>query len=568
MKALVLISTVCHVAAAVKCHFDEDSTCDGDFCVGVRRGVSWHSSPIWTCVSGVKKPSDECVLGYDDELVCFCDTDFCNNLSIFRSNVTTLPVIECREVRLREYLPVACNVCIRTVRYEKQDEGGEYEHESKEEGVRCSDDTNSAEFVLDPQAMPQDAIAENFHSDACYNVSMHPNKYNVFCRCSKANCNSPETDIPFPISAPTTSCFVGGLDSFLNSGKYGYAKYEKMTKTDSFADEGLECRGHYCFIATLPFDTFVHGGERYYKGFKLPVHSDNHGRGYVSMPQEHANVNWRCGLLGVEDNKLGIQLMCNQEDRSNFWSFDLSYVFEIKNTGGETLKEAGSFRFQAKTYLSIRVKMEEIRRIATKGEKLIAQFTIEMKNKVGIRPKRSHDYSVKHQHLDNVKIVVEGKSIFCNKQILGLQSEFFMGLLFSEGAKNADEIKLPKEFTYDKVLRLIKVLYNDGDALSPDNVEDTLALAHYLKSDNARQRCERWLSKTPNMPAQKKMILAEKFGLIELQNECIAMLKTSKQVQKLFENPRDFTDTDIAELMNRVTLSIVGQSYDISSALR
>lgn len=44
-------------------------------------------------------------------------TNFCNTDQIFRSNFTTLPIIECKAVKYKEYVAAACNTCVRKIEY-------------------------------------------------------------------------------------------------------------------------------------------------------------------------------------------------------------------------------------------------------------------------------------------------------------------------------------------------------------------------------------------------------------------------------------------------------------------
>ncbi|CAL2042351.1 unnamed protein product [Caenorhabditis brenneri] len=295
----------------------------------------------------------------------------------------------------------------------------------------------------------------------------------------------------------------------------------------------------------------------------MPVLHEDNGRGYVAMAQEAENVYWRCGLLGVDKKgMIGFQLMCNSEDRSNFWSIDVEYEAAILSKQQEHQLLSGKHHFAARKYLTLKFPLEACKNNGNKEKGILLLYRLKIVSKTGIRPKKFHNFSIPEKNLCNVILIVEGKKIHCSKQILAMNSEVFMDMLFPDGDRSVEEVQLPSDFEYNKILRLIKVFYNDSDALNPMNVDETLELATNLKSDSARQRCERWLSKTQLMSAKKKMKLAEKHTLVELQNECVTMLKTSQQIQRLFENPHDFSDTEILELMDRVTSSIVGHSFD------
>uniref|UniRef100_A0A1I7SY68 CX domain-containing protein n=1 Tax=Caenorhabditis tropicalis TaxID=1561998 RepID=A0A1I7SY68_9PELO len=64
-----------------------------------------------------RMPHYNCSLDYEDGLHCYCGTDFCNTPSMFHGNITILPIIECKDVFMKEYRPAACNKCIWRIDY-------------------------------------------------------------------------------------------------------------------------------------------------------------------------------------------------------------------------------------------------------------------------------------------------------------------------------------------------------------------------------------------------------------------------------------------------------------------
>ncbi|EGT55558.1 hypothetical protein CAEBREN_05305 [Caenorhabditis brenneri] len=248
-KIICIVSigfTIFPVHIAVKCFHDnpylKNSTCEGDFCVAIRPGVFNSQGMSRTCLAGVKKPYFSCSLHYDDEMECYCDTDFCNTPRLFLSNYTILPIIECKEVHLRDYVAASCNNCIRTQSYLKF--GDAVEPTEVFEDIQCARNGESSIFVFDPISSPKQMIARNFFSDACYNVSMHSEHFYVSCRCKQANCNSPEFPLPYPLSPPTVTCFTAGFDDDVNRKNYekenvdSTVVYQKLMSNDSFSDEG------------------------------------------------------------------------------------------------------------------------------------------------------------------------------------------------------------------------------------------------------------------------------------------------------------------------------------------
>ncbi|UMM34076.1 hypothetical protein L5515_007302 [Caenorhabditis briggsae] len=207
------------------------------------------------------------------------------------------------------------------------------------------------------------------------------------------------------------------------------------------------------------------GPNSYRLTFNLPVLHDDNGRGYVSMAQEAENVYWRCGVVGVENGKLGIQLMCNSEDRSNFWSMDIDYEAALWFEGKGHQHKTGSHHHVARKYLTLHFPLDICRKISTKQYGMTVKYVVKIMKKVGIREKRIHNFSIREKHISNLALIVEGKTIYCNKEILAMNSEVLMDLVYPDNFKGVQELKLPDDFKYDKLLRLIKLFHDDSDAI-------------------------------------------------------------------------------------------------------
>ncbi|UMM34079.1 hypothetical protein L5515_007303 [Caenorhabditis briggsae] len=192
-------------------------------------------------------PEQTCVLDYEDGIHCFCNTDFCNAPNMFRLNMTVLPIIECKEVYEKEYRAAACNKCTWKVDYMAYDKT--LAPSNAVENVQCGYSGQSGPFNLDLVSHIYDRIGLNFFNDGCYNISMNPQQYNLYCRCSTALCNNPEGSLPFPLPAPRISCYTSGFDSDVNNAKYDtpeasyYDVYAQLVKNDSYYDKDSKLAG-------------------------------------------------------------------------------------------------------------------------------------------------------------------------------------------------------------------------------------------------------------------------------------------------------------------------------------
>ncbi|EFP11318.1 hypothetical protein CRE_30750 [Caenorhabditis remanei] len=291
---LTYLCSFLNTSFAVTCYRENsllsNKTCEGDFCVAIRTGP-------WVTLR---------VIRWDDEMTCYCNTDFCNNDKIFFSNFTSLPIIECKQVHRRKYMLVSCNNCIRIISYVKNRIGPS--NSDDEELVQCSINGESSEFVGDTTSLREEMIARNFFVDACYNISMHKEHFYVYCRCAKTDCNSPEVPIPYPLSKPTVTCYTSGFDASIYPKKYEKPdtyfqdNYRMLMANDSYVDVESNlfiskyqtffvslsgtCKGDYCFIATVTADTEENEMDVYYKGC---ISANEHGN--YSIPLGYMYLN-------------------------------------------------------------------------------------------------------------------------------------------------------------------------------------------------------------------------------------------------------------------------------------
>ncbi|EGT42565.1 hypothetical protein CAEBREN_10715 [Caenorhabditis brenneri] len=220
-----------------------------------------------SCVTGMSvSDSKTCYLDFEDSFHCYCNTDFCNTPNLFYTNFTILPTIECKKVYEKEYKAAACNKCTWKVSYIKYNNS--IHPTNTIEQVSCGDSGESGMLNLDLTKPFHERISPNFYDDACYNITMNPEHYFLYCRCKTPNCNNPEGPLPFPIPPTTVGCYVSGYDADVNNAKYQtpdlsyWDNYNNLISNESYHDDGIQCRGHYCFIVP----DLSERGDKYYKG--------------------------------------------------------------------------------------------------------------------------------------------------------------------------------------------------------------------------------------------------------------------------------------------------------------
>ncbi|CAL2044099.1 unnamed protein product [Caenorhabditis brenneri] len=329
---------IVRLSNAVKCYRDNghielyNQTCEGDFCIAIRSGAFTTLRMTRTCVSGIKMPSYPCSLQWDDEMTCYCNTDYCNTDKIFWSNFTEFPVISCKQVHNRKYMMVSCNKCLRIISYVKNRIG--MSNSDDEDHVLCSVLGDSGDFVDYTNSFKEEMIARSFFVNGCYNTSMHRENYYVYCRCTQPDCNSPEVPIPYPLPAPSVSCYTSGFDAYAYPEKYEKPKenwfvdnYRKLMANDSYVDPNSVCRGQFCFVATVAADAGENEMDIYYKGC-ISANETGENRiqlGYMYLNEiayyicntDYCNVNREVALREAKNSTIKVVRSIEKVDKNN-----------------------------------------------------------------------------------------------------------------------------------------------------------------------------------------------------------------------------------------------------------
>ncbi|CCA65537.2 UPAR/Ly6 domain-containing protein [Caenorhabditis elegans] len=232
-------------------------------------------------------------------MVCFCDTDYCNTISLLRGNITILPVIQCKALIQTVYTAIPSNKCIRIISYIKHDryELDKFNNDhvkDLQEFISGAERGDSGDLVIDAHIYWPEKMLRNFFSKGCYNTTMSPEHYYVYCRCEEANCNTPESEaLPYPISPPVVKCHTSGFAYEMNYRKFetleltGDLNYKQNYMTnETYVDEGIECQGHFCVIVP---NKYIIDGEYvdiYYKGC---ISANEQGEQKLSVGQKYVN---------------------------------------------------------------------------------------------------------------------------------------------------------------------------------------------------------------------------------------------------------------------------------------
>ncbi|GMS91948.1 hypothetical protein PENTCL1PPCAC_14123, partial [Pristionchus entomophagus] len=139
---------------------------------------------------------------------------------------------------------------------------------------------------------------------------------------------------------------------------------------------------------------------------------------------------------------------------------------------------------------------------------------------------------------DDVVLVLEGKKVTVNKQVLADQSTYFMGLFFSDFRESKQEEIEIKETDPQDFHELLKMLY--GVSKEPTTVENAirfLVMADKFDLNIVKDRVENFLLSTNLISIHRKCLIAEEHKLETLRSEIFPMYKQKKHLLSLWKSP-------------------------------
>ncbi|CAB3398097.1 unnamed protein product [Caenorhabditis bovis] len=164
-------------------------TCTGDICVISRYSIGSSHEIMQTCVSGVEKIDEGCLLDYEDQIICYCQSDLCNVRDMYMNQkIVQMPSVECKLALFQTIGSKIGNNCVlirKTNLYMDLDTGKMNAYPPHEE-VGTTDSQTNAPIIFKQFYTPSyQNIAESFFANACYNVTLSESThYHIHCKCN------------------------------------------------------------------------------------------------------------------------------------------------------------------------------------------------------------------------------------------------------------------------------------------------------------------------------------------------------------------------------------------------
>ncbi|GMT29356.1 hypothetical protein PFISCL1PPCAC_20653, partial [Pristionchus fissidentatus] len=125
---------------------------------------------------------------------------------------------------------------------------------------------------------------------------------------------------------------------------------------------------------------------------------------------------------------------------------------------------------------------------------------------------------------DAAILIVEGKKVHVGTQFLAIHSPYFNTMFYGDFAeKNKEEIEL-NDVRYEEFIELLNILYPSDKKITVDSVRYILPLAQYYNFQWVTDKAVSYLKSTKDASKATKLVMANKYGLKELELEVMLML--------------------------------------------
>ncbi|GMT30466.1 hypothetical protein PFISCL1PPCAC_21763, partial [Pristionchus fissidentatus] len=198
----------------------------------------------------------------------------------------------------------------------------------------------------------------------------------------------------------------------------------------------------------------------------------------------------------------------------------------------------------------------------TKSQSITVSFKIKILSSSGTNPRRIIDFCPEPDHLNDVKLIVEGRAIAVSKNLLSLHSSFFNTLFYGDfEEKTKEEIEL-QDVKHEDVVNTLKMIYPSRCKVNPTTVEGVLSLADRWDMSVLTRKCDKFLSKDvvapastdpQNVPLAKKVLYASKYVLPQLQHALLTAFNKKRMIEVMesIEYKEEYDDSDRVYLLKR-----------------
>ncbi|KAF8366542.1 hypothetical protein PRIPAC_84371 [Pristionchus pacificus] len=167
-------------------------------------------------------------------------------------------------------------------------------------------------------------------------------------------------------------------------------------------------------------------------------------------------------------------------------------------------------------------------------------FKIQIVKSSGANPRRVIEFGSEIDHLNDVKLIVEGQAIAVSKNYLAMHSPFFNSLFYREFVeKDKKEIEMP-DVKYEDAINLLEIIYPSHCKITASNMEGVVLLSDVWDISIVRRKCDKFLAAdvvplnstvVQKVPLAKKVLYASRYALPMLQHALLIAFDKKRMIE-------------------------------------
>ncbi|KJH45953.1 BTB/POZ domain protein, partial [Dictyocaulus viviparus] len=259
---------------------------------------------------------------------------------------------------------------------------------------------------------------------------------------------------------------------------------------------------------------------------------------------------------------LSVFIHCNPDSESTLWSSEAQVEFRLhsRRPGVPLLSRqfTKKLNFYTKTdgfpsFIKWRDIMD-VNQGYIEDNKVMIEALVTVRKVVGVRNTDCIDFYSQEPHTSDGVLVIGEVRLHVNKAYLALHSPVFYAMFFGEFSEH-DKCEIPIEgVILDEFIELLNVVYPSRKPITTENVEFLLELSDKFDIRYVIDECERFLISTQSIDIGKKLVLAGKYYLEKLENDCVRKFSTTENFKKLrrSEDYEDLSDATKVTLLEKL----------------
>ncbi|GMT29983.1 hypothetical protein PFISCL1PPCAC_21280, partial [Pristionchus fissidentatus] len=247
---------------------------------------------------------------------------------------------------------------------------------------------------------------------------------------------------------------------------------------------------------------------------------------------------------------IGAYVECNWESESDEWGCEIAVENAVisRNNGEEKLFN----RFLASGYTLkgiLRLISWNDLKDPNKGfvfnDRITVECRVYIKKVTGVRKLNMIDYTTPSDGHNNIVLVVEEKKLYVSKDYLAMYSTVFEDIFFGKYEEKIKEVEMELyDVKYQEFIDLLDMIYPTAIEINARTVSHILQLAERFDIQYVVERAESYLIETNKFKTLAKLAFADKYGLDELMDHCLALYTDLAALKTLKPSPeyKGFSD--------------------------